>query len=161
MLVKIFTGYESVFAQRGALVLSIQFPIIVALTWLCFDPLLQAVYVVRAFKWEGLRTGEDLLVRLKRLAPILALLALSAPHATLFAEPTPALSRDELNQSIDRTLQSRDYAWRIPPAATGRRRRIGFSIPSTAPSSGSKRAGRPCAIFGPTRSTGLIACFAP
>jgi len=118
MLVKIFTGYESIFAQRGAAVLSVQFPIIVALTWLCFDPLLQAVYVVRAFKWEGLRTGEDLLVRLKRLAPILALFALAASHAALFAEPAPALSRDDLNQSIDRTLQSRDYAWRIPPAAT-------------------------------------------
>ena len=110
MLVKIFTGYESIFTQRGAAGLSIQLPIILALAWLCLDPLLQAVYTVRAFRWEGLRTGEDLLVRLKRLAPILLLLATFHLSA---AEPT--LSRDALNQSLDRTLQSHDYNWRIPP----------------------------------------------
>ena len=105
-LVKIFTGYESVITQRG-----IDFPLILALTWLCFDPLLQAVYTVRAFKWEGLRTGEDLLVRLKHLAPLLIILA--ATCSTGFS-----LSRDSLNQSIDQTLQSPNYNWRIPPSTS-------------------------------------------
>lgn len=112
MLVKIFTGYESVSMERGSSALGIQFPVILALTWLCFDPLLQAVYTVRAFQWEGLRTGEDLLVRLRRLAPLLVLFCL-ATHCLPAAPPT--LSRDNLNNSIDQTLNSPDYAWRIPP----------------------------------------------
>jgi hypothetical protein len=115
MLVKLFTGYESVFTQRGPASLGIQLPIIFALTWLCLDPLLQAVYTVRAFKWEGLRTGEDLLVRLKRLAPLL-LFFCCAMGFRLTAGPT--LTRDDLNRSIDQTLQSRDYNWRIPPPAS-------------------------------------------
>jgi hypothetical protein len=115
-LVKIFTGYESILAQRGADALSIQLPIIVALTWLCLDPLLQAVYTVRAFKWEGLRTGEDLLVRLKRLAPILILVAACLSPCRLAGAAQPTLSRDTLNSAIDQTLQSRDYNWRTPPA---------------------------------------------
>ena len=116
MLMKIFTGYESVFTQRGAAALGTQLPIILALTWLCFDPLLQAIYIVRAFKWEGLRTGEDLLVRLKRLAPLLAILCVSAFSLSAAPQP-PTLTRDNLNQSIDQTLQSGDYNWRIPPAS--------------------------------------------
>jgi hypothetical protein len=112
MAVKIFTGYESIFTQRGPATLGIQLPIIVALTWLCLDPLLQAVYTVRGFKWEGLRTGEDLLVRLKRLVPLLLLLACVMDIRLAAA---PALSRDNLNRSIDQTLQSKDYNWRIPP----------------------------------------------
>ena len=114
MLVSIFPGSDSIFTQRGAATLSIELPIILALTWLCLDPLLQAVYIVRAFKWEGLRTGEDLLVRLKRLAPLLLLFALCAPASHLVAA-APTLSRDTLNHSIDQTLQSHDYDWRTPP----------------------------------------------
>ena len=106
-LVKILTGYESVFTQRG-----VQFPIILALTWLCFDPLLQAVYTVRAFKWEGRRTGEDLLVRLKRLAPLLLLLSCVTGFSL------SALTREDLNHSIDQTLQSPNYNWRIPPPSS-------------------------------------------
>ncbi len=117
MLVKMLTGYESIFTQRGAQTLAIQFPIIVALTWLCFDPLLQAVYVVRAFKFDGLRTGEDLLVRLKRLAPALVLIALCGSIGHVSAAEQPTLAREPLNHSIDETLQSGDYAWRNPPAA--------------------------------------------
>src|ERR1051326_849837 len=60
MLVKMFTGYESVFTQRGPATLMIELPMIIGLAWICFDPLLQAAYVVRAFKFDGLRTGEDL-----------------------------------------------------------------------------------------------------
>lgn len=113
MLLRMFTGYESIFTQRGTAMLVIQFPIIFALTWLCFDPLLQAVYTVRAFHLDGLRTGEDLLVRLRRLAPLVLVLLLCMTR--LSAQDT--VSRDTLNQSIDRALQSGDYAWRIPPPA--------------------------------------------
>lgn len=117
MLVKIFTGYESLFTQRGAAALGLQLPLIFALTWLCFDPLLGAVYIVRAFKWEGLRSGEDLLVRLKRLAPLLMLFCVTG--FSLSAEPQPpTLSRDNLNKSIDQTLRSPHYNWRMPPPAT-------------------------------------------
>ncbi len=124
LLVKIFTGYESIFTLRGTAALGIQLPIILALTWLCFDPLLQAVYIVRAFQWEGLRTGEDLLVRLKRLAPLLLLcvtcLSLSA------APPAPTLNRANLDQAIDQTLQSREYNWRNPPPASAAEKKDWF-----------------------------------
>jgi hypothetical protein len=125
MLVKIFTGYESVFTQRGADLLGIQFPIILALTWLCLDPLLQSVYVVRAFRLEGLRTGEDLLVRLKRLVPILVVVVLATSSGFLLAA-TPTLSPDTLNQSIDQTLQSHDYDWRTPPPKSESERKDWF-----------------------------------
>ncbi len=116
ILVRIFTGYESAFTQRGTAALSIQLPIILALTWICFDPLLQAVYTVRAFQWESLRTGEDLLVRLKRLPLIvLTLLSILAFTGTSLRAAPTALSREALNQSIDQTLQSSDYNWRNPP----------------------------------------------
>jgi hypothetical protein len=114
MLVKIFTGYESIFTQRGADILAVQLPIILALTWVCIDPLLQAVYTVRAFRIEGLTSGEDLLVRLKRIAPLIALIAFGA--SSLSAAPAATVSREELNHSIDRTLQAHDYDWRNPPA---------------------------------------------
>lgn len=117
MLVKVFTGYESIFTQRGAATLAIQFPVILSLTWLCLDPLLQAVYTERGFRLDGLHTGEDLLVRLKHLAPALLLLAISSTgHSLRAAEPT--LQRATLNQSIDRTLESPHYDWRNPPPAS-------------------------------------------
>jgi hypothetical protein len=117
ILVKMFTGYESIFTQRGTATLDIEFPIIVALTWISMDPLLEAVYIVRVFRWEGLRSGEDLLVRLKRLAPIIALL-LCGSFWHLSAATPSTLTREGLNQSIDQTLTSHDYDWRIPPPAT-------------------------------------------
>jgi hypothetical protein len=119
LLVKIFTGYESVSTERGTAAFSIQFPIILALTWLCLDPLLQAVYVVRAFKWEGQSTGEDLLVRLQRLAPLLVFAACAAGFSLTAAPPPPTLTRNTLNQSIDQTLQSSQYDWRNPPPDQG------------------------------------------
>jgi hypothetical protein len=72
MLAKMFTGYENIGMERPTA--SAVIPVILLLSWLCFDPLLQAVYTVRAFYWDGLRTGEDLLARLKRLAPLLVVL---------------------------------------------------------------------------------------
>jgi hypothetical protein len=107
-LVRMFTGYESAITSRGFATISIQLPVILLLTWLCFDPLLQALYVVRCFAWESTGTGEDLIIRLRRLAPLLVVFA----ALSLRAEVT----RDQLNHSVDRTLESSVYNWRIPPA---------------------------------------------
>ncbi len=98
-----------------------------ALAVLCFDPIWKAAYVLRCFQGESLRTGEDLLVELKRLerpvrAPLAAALAglllvipLQSP-AQAPPQTRPALSAAELERSIERVLQEREYAWRMPRA---------------------------------------------
>jgi hypothetical protein len=113
-----FTGYENISAERAAP--GATAPLILLLTWLCFDPLLQAVYTVRAFHWEGLRTGEDLLVRMKRLAP--AVLLVGCFSCACFAGGQ-ATKNDGLphglNHAIDQVLQGPEYNWRIPPPDIG------------------------------------------
>src|SRR4029079_1349495 len=42
------------------------FAVIVGVTYLCLDPLLKAIYVLRCFYGESLSTGEDLKVELRR-----------------------------------------------------------------------------------------------
>jgi hypothetical protein len=99
---------------------------------LCLDPIWKTAYVLRCFHGESLRTGEDLLVELKKLqrpsraalAAVLVgwLLLLPAPSASAQA-PAPSLAKPapaeaaravELERSIERVLQEREYAWRMP-----------------------------------------------
>ena len=119
MLLKMFTGYENIATERFSA--SAGLPVILLLAWLCFDPLLQAVYTVRAFHWDGLRTGEDLLVRLKRLAPLLAIVCFLPCFASGQTTKSDGLPH-ELNRTIDQVLQGHDYDWRIPPAGSDAKR---------------------------------------
>lgn len=100
----------------------------IALAMLCLDPLWKAAYVLRCFHGESLRTGEDLLVELKKLerpargamAAVLAGLLLILPVQNSFAQAPQESAAStspraaELERSIERVLQEREYAWRMP-----------------------------------------------
>jgi hypothetical protein len=91
------------------------------MTYLCLDPLIKTVYVLRCFGGSALKSGEDLKKELhrlridaKKLGSGLMLIALcAAPMAGLAAQSaTP--SAGELDRSIEEVLQRREFAWRMP-----------------------------------------------
>ncbi len=135
-------GIDSAFTRLGIMGLlnSTFLAANVGLTFLCMDPLLKTMYVLRCFYGESRHSGEDLKARLKRaildaksvmavLCVILLLLAgmnrLSAADAPAPAAPPPASSApaspaptsvapDDLDQSINNVMQQGKYAVRIP-----------------------------------------------
>jgi hypothetical protein len=121
-IVRILTGYESTFSRGGIyFALNPLFALLVlTLSWIVFDPFVQAVYTVLLFQAESIETGEDLRCGLRRLrAPVAAAVALA-----LSVAQTPLLRADvapeDLERSIHRTMQVPEYDWRLPPPpATG------------------------------------------
>jgi hypothetical protein len=107
IMARTFSGYENEFTRNPAAMLNATFFATAAgVTWFVISPLLQAMYVVRCFKGESLRSGADLRAALRRLAVGLALVCLN-----LHARPvTPA----ELDSKIRHTLKSPEYSWQIP-----------------------------------------------
>ncbi len=61
-------GIETAFVLSGfhAVLNSTFLMTVFALTYLCIDPVMKAAYVLRCFYGESLKTGEDLLVELRR-----------------------------------------------------------------------------------------------
>lgn len=124
-LLKTFFGIETIFSRSiGAFLNTTFFTATFAITMLCLDPLWRAVYVLRCFYGESLRTGRDLAVQLRRVRhPALILFIvtfsvfgeISVPaHA---AEPAPIAApadASELNRRIDEVLERREYTWRTP-----------------------------------------------
>src|SRR5947209_2906762 len=104
--------------------------------WL--DPLAKAIYVLRCFYGESLKTGRDLKAELKkfrvepksaRVGTLLLLLAFALPMNTgrsaeadsPIARPTPqppSLSAPDLERSIDEVLRQREFSWRMPREKT-------------------------------------------
>jgi hypothetical protein len=131
-LLRIFTGVETVFTRTpfalfNTTVLAASFGI----TYLCFDPLRKALYVLRCFYGEAVRTGEDLAVGLKSLRPAtttrlaaaaLLLLAFAPIAPQLRAAEAPAAGQRvdaaKLSDSIEDVLQRREYTWRLPREKT-------------------------------------------
>ena len=126
-MVKIFFGIESVFTRAPWSALnSTMLMALVALTYLCIDPLLKAAFVLRCFYGESLQTGQDLKAELRLLrdssrpvatAALMALLCF-APLTVSGAleEPRVAagVSSPDLDKSIEQTIRQREYAWRAP-----------------------------------------------
>ncbi len=131
-LLKILFGIETVFTQSPwAALNSTVLAGAAALTFICVDPLLKATYVLRTFYGESLQTGQDLRAELRRfptptraaaLAVALLIVAAQSPMKAADLEapsPAPATPRaridaDELNRSIDKIIQQREYSWRLP-----------------------------------------------
>jgi hypothetical protein len=124
-------GVESVFSKSPyALLNTTFFAGMFGLTYLCVDPILKAVYVLRCFYGEALQTGEDLRAELRtlasasqKLAATLAILlavsfALPAKAETTDAPATPpagqTISSVDLDHAIVRTIHERKYTWRMP-----------------------------------------------
>ncbi|HEX5221551.1 MAG TPA: hypothetical protein VFZ59_18450, partial [Verrucomicrobiae bacterium] len=128
-LFKIFFGIESVFTRGGQAMLNTTFfTAVFGLTFLCVDPILKAVYVVRVFQGESLQTGEDLRAALKPFAPGAAKLAaclvifltvattplLKAQTSNLAPQSSEPIQPRELDRAIDDVIQKRKYTWRAP-----------------------------------------------
>jgi hypothetical protein len=106
-----------------------------AITFLCVDPLLKAVYVLRCFYGESLHSGQDLKAELKTFATsaglrpaatALLFLVLSFQALDLHGaeeleqtqsskpETRNSLASPALDRSIDEVIQQREYSWRLP-----------------------------------------------
>ncbi len=123
-LVKMFTGVENVFTISGLHVFnSTILGVIASVTYLCCDPLLKAIYALRCFYGESLRSGEDLQVELRRLRTNTAAVAaalfvfagtISITSATPINPPPTALNSQELDRSIVETIARPEFSWRMP-----------------------------------------------
>ncbi len=128
-LLKSLFGVETIYAQHYFWMMnSTFFGIVFSITYLLIDPLSKAIYVLRFSSIASITTGEDILAELKRLPPkrrvadmaragaVLALLCSLSPARAQDAVPTdpPAIQVQELNQSIDRIMQDREFTWRMP-----------------------------------------------
>lgn len=129
-LVKTLFGVETVFSRGGLAILNTTFfATMFALTWLCVDPIIKAVYVLRCFYGDSVQSGADLRAELRQFAPdatrisvcllVFLMLTHTAPAHAAETPQTPittakTISPDELNRAIDETIQHRKYTWRMP-----------------------------------------------
>lgn len=131
MLLKMFLGIETAFTKSGAAAMnSTFFATALAVAYLCMDPVVKAVYVLRCFYGESLTTGDDLraelMARKKASAPavvtaviivMLCVTSVSRAETVSGAVESPQkvqVSPTELNQSLKDVLSKREFAWRLP-----------------------------------------------
>jgi len=98
-----------------------------ALTYVCIDPIIKAAYTLRCFYGQSRHTGDDLRAALKPFLKTLALLLCVGATTVMGLAPVAALAAEEgagptesqgvvrqLDDTIDRVLQERRFAWRLP-----------------------------------------------
>lgn len=141
VLDKVF-GLQTPFAQSGWAVWNTTFlAALGAATYLCLDPLCKAVYVLRCFYGQAIRSGADLQADLRRLAAVgpssraalligvALIISLNCPAAPGLEQAEPvsppgqaaassgaawAFAPAELDRAIDRALEHREFLWRMP-----------------------------------------------
>jgi hypothetical protein len=144
-LAKLFFGIESPFTKSPFSMLNTTFfAVVTALMYLSTDPLHKAVYVLRCFYGQSLRTGRDLRAELAEFArhglERAAVIALgaglfmfaatassSATESNSPAQSPPAgssVAPERLDKSIAEVLQQSEYSWRLPRSA--REREVGL-----------------------------------
>ncbi len=133
-LLKFLLGVETVFTLSGMHLLNTTYVAVLgALTYLCVDPIVKAIYVLRCYYGVSRRSGDDLRAGLKPFiqgAVLVVLLVWAAmpPQAlaqTARSEPDdlwesvsdPQEYVAQLDQAIETTLQQRHFAWRLPKEA--------------------------------------------
>jgi hypothetical protein len=125
-LLKMLTGYESAFTRSGPSFFENRLFLffVLGVTWLLFDPFVQAAHCLRCFHAESAETGEDLRAGLRRIrsastkgvAAAVVILAMALlPGA---ARANDSVNSHDLEQVVRHTMQSPAYNWRIPPPAT-------------------------------------------
>ncbi len=112
-LMKMLFGVESIFTLSGVrMMLNTTFWIaMLGMTYLCLDPLIKTVYVLRCFYGSALKSGEDLKQELNRIQTcgkematgLLIVVLCAAPFACFAAHPA-AISPGELDRSIEEIL---------------------------------------------------------
>jgi hypothetical protein len=123
-LAKGLLGVETAFSQSWLAALNTTFfATVIALTYLCLDPVIKATYVVRCFQGESLQSAEDLRAGLRarggarQLAGMAAVMLLFASVAFGGEPATPAarpVTGPALERSISEVIQQREYTWRMP-----------------------------------------------
>jgi len=128
-LLKALLGIETIFSLLGMGALdSTAFFACLLLAFAVTDPIVKAVYVLRQHYALSVRTGSDLLIRLdkmerplRRRSPGVSLFvafALTLGATNLEAnDPSPRNTDpfpSELDQSIQSTLEHREFVWRFP-----------------------------------------------
>jgi hypothetical protein len=129
-LLKMLLGIESVYTQSPLSMLNTTFfAAMFSLTYLCVDPLIKTVYLLRCFYGESLQSGEDLSAELKALtlsagrisASLLLLLFLACATSLKAADAPPSppappanVSPAKLDQAIDEVIHQTKYTWRMP-----------------------------------------------
>ncbi len=131
-MLKSFLGIETMFTMSGRWVLNTTFlATALSMTYLCMDPLIKATYTLRCFYGASIRTGEDIKAEMKRFIPYgKALTAILLVFSALLFFPVNEkhahalspeyliqngeVSPEELNRSIEKTMERREFAWRMP-----------------------------------------------
>jgi hypothetical protein len=133
-LIKTLLGIETAFSRSPMAMVNTTFVgIILGLTYLCVDPILKTVYVLRCFYGESLQSGEDLKADLRqfgsaprRIAGVLVLsigLAFCAPLHAAQIPPAAGIRISEevsparLDRQIDEVIRQTKYTWRLPRKA--------------------------------------------
>jgi len=131
-LIKSIFGIETVFSRSGIHLLNTTFFMtIAALTYLCLDPVIKAVYVLRCYYGEARRSGEDLAAELRiaraRRRSVLAAMVIiagvlflsgpaaagAAPDGGTSPEKSEVTARD-LQEAVGEVMGRTEYRWRMP-----------------------------------------------
>lgn len=122
-----YLGFESIFTLSGVHVINTTFWVVtIGMAYLCMNPLIKTVYVLRCFYGAALKSGEDLKTELKGLSRRRTAAFISLLIATLLAvNSLPAAatgvrftSPQALDRSIDKVMQQREFTWRMPREET-------------------------------------------
>ncbi|MGD9182207.1 MAG: hypothetical protein PVG15_12085 [Desulfobacterales bacterium] len=122
-LLKKYLGIESMFTLSGAHVINTTFWVVtIGISYLCMNPLVKTVYVLRCFYGGALKSGDDLKTELKGLMSGIAGVVVGILFAALWiANPTPSVatetgfvSPEALDRSIDEVMAQREFTWRMP-----------------------------------------------
>ncbi len=130
-LAKILFGVSSIFTESPYSALNTTFFTgMAALTYLCVDPILKTIYVLRCFYGESLQSGEDLKAELKpftisahKLAAtviIFSALFCALPskaadsNAPIAAAVNSQIAPPDLDHAINQTIHERKFTWRMP-----------------------------------------------
>lgn len=119
-LIRMLTGYESQFSRSGPFYIFTPLFLwaTLAISWMIFDPFIQAVYCLRSFYGESITTGEDIRAGLRMLTTAAAILLVLVPvHAFAAAPqqmPPQQVAPQQLEQAVRRAMQSSEYDWRLP-----------------------------------------------
>jgi hypothetical protein len=118
ILMRTLTGQETIFTRdpqgmfNGTLLIS-------ALTMACLalDPILRAMYAIRSFRVDAIRTGVDLRAALSRCATV-AVIALFAMALPSHAAAPQSIDPPVLDRTIRQVIRRPEYVWREPRRPT-------------------------------------------
>ena len=122
-LLKNYLGIESMFTLSGTHVINTTFWVVtIGMTYLCMNPLVKTVYVLRCFYGAALKSGDDLKTELKgqlrnRNAAVIGVLVvalLAVNPIPLTATQTGFTSPEALDRSIGEVMERREFVWRMP-----------------------------------------------